>query len=972
MDDGFNIKLNKIKKLLGITPKTPNEHIQSGLVYEEKDIANAKDPLEFLGRSLLLDIEHEMPTHSTEEHPGYKLWVDFCNERAEKTPEPDKYGGFNDRRDLQKIIRLFDKFPKLKENVSGYIELIKELDRDDSHRTVEGSLNMIFLSLNIEPEQANNYAEVVKCLRRLYKTEGENTPIELWEIDTKFENMDPQKFVEEFNRLKPILDKIDLNFKTVSKMTKGKLSVSDEHIQKVASAITDINPQATPLKRQIIHEMLKTEASKDNEKFKHLNKWLHIVDKNIETKKTFLPNTYVLLNKIIFDEDETGGWDPNLDEKCELYEKLLNNEEIIKALKKNEITLTDKGFVVRNKTISEEELIKEENIGHLDFVKMAQYQEQQAQKIADKIAKELPIDIQIEYIIHKHGKSGIQLSLLELLANISKDELYQYFDKVDAIKTKMKQKPELYLNEDTSDKEINNIYIDHFAQTYAKHLYILFNIYDKEAIDTLMRKRLNDFSSYLIALNNLNKDNLALLKDLVNSCNIDGKPFLPTQKIEFIDLIKAYKYNEVPFDKMKEMAKSGRVDLAKLQITLFEELMKNAGMTEEEIAKIPKEKLVAWDKNYTHLLAKAIQESDGTAFSDILRAANLEPDFIKYIHNKNNEYGKANANTQIAFDKMNMNYEKWIKPNKENEIRFISKDKNTEQLKQIASQITEDMNVLMQTPAKGFISKQFPNCIKGDSFFIPKEYLTSKNKLTEFVKILADTSENGQLAQVWKRAQGNIASNDANKIAKAQNTLTVLNHLNQRLDDLSNVQEGAKLTETLDLTIKMWDRNPQKDIFQGNYSTCCIGMGDFNDYAMPHYILNTAYNMIELVDNNSGEIIGNALCYFVKDKSGQPAFIVDNIEIRNSKKPSNEVGIEIRTAIAEYASKIAKDVTGNDKTKIYMGGSYNDVEWEDLNSHKETVTFIGDIDTNKIYMDLYGGTTYKSEFTKDCKLYKLR
>ena len=972
MDDALNIKPNKIIKISELNKKADEEPVKSDVVYEEKDIANAKDPLEFLGRSLLLDIKHEMPVHTTDKHPSYEKWVNFCKERAENSPEPDRYGGFNDRRDLRKIIGLFDKFPKLKENVPGYIDLIKELDAGSSHPNVEGSLNMIFLSLNIEPEQANDYAEVVKCLRKLYKTDSKDIPIELWEIDTKFEEMDPKKFVAEFNRLKPILDKLDLNFKTVSKMAKGKLSVSDEHIQKVSSAISDIEPTATPIKRKIIEKMLETESTQDNEKFTHLNKWLHFIDKNIKTQFQFLPRTSNVLNKIIFNQDDTNGWDPNLNEKCELYEKLLNNEEIMEVLKKNKITLTEKGFVVRNETTPEEDLIKEEDIGELDFVKMSLYQKQQTQRLADEINNAIPLDIQIEYIIHKHGKSGTQLSLLEFLANISKDELYQYFDKVDALKAKMKQKPELYLNGDTSDEKTNNIYIDDFAKTYGRELYLLFNVYDKESTDALMRKRLDNFSSYLIDLNNLNKEDLILLKNLVNSCNIDCKPFMPTQKIEFIDLIKAYKYNDIPMDKMQEMAKSGRVDLAKLQITLFEELMKNAGMTDEEIAQIPKEKLVAWDKDYTHLLAKAIQESDGTAFSDILRATNLEPDFIKYIHDENNEYGVANANTKKTFSEMNMNYDNWLKPNKENEIKFISKDKNTEQLKQIVSQITEDMNTLMQTPAKGFISKQFPNCVKGDSFFIPKEYLTSKNKLTEFVKILADTSENGQLAQVWKRAQGNITSNDANRVAKAQNTLTVLNHLNQRLDDLSNVQEGAKLTETLDLTIKMWDRNPQKDIFQGNYSTCCIGMGDFNDYAMPHFILNTAYNMIELVDNNSGEIIGNALCYFVKDESGEPTFIIDNIEIRNSKKPSDEVGIELRTAMAEYAAKIAKDVTGNDNTKIYMSGSYNDVEYEDLNSHKENVSFIGDIDTEKIYMDLYGGTTWKSEFTKDCKLYELK
>ena len=106
----------------------------------------------------------------------------------------------------------------------------------------------------------------------------------------------------------------------------------------------------------------------------------------------------------------------------------------------------------------------------------------------------------------------------------------------------------------------------------------------------------------------------------------------------------------------------------------------------------------------------------------------------------------------------------------------------------------------------------------------------------------------------------------------------------------------------------MWDRVPQKDIFQGNYSTCCIAMGGSNGSAMPHYIMDTAYNMIELVDNNSGRTVGNALCYFVKGENGKLAFIIDNVEIANSVKPSDEIGKEVREQITEYASRIAKEV----------------------------------------------------------------
>ena len=320
---------------------------------------------------------------------------------------------------------------------------------------------------------------------------------------------------------------------------------------------------------------------------------------------------------------------------------------------------------------------------------------------------------------------------------------------------------------------------------------------------------------------------------------------------------------------------------------------------------------------------------------------------------------------------MKMQYDRWLNPDKKHEIHFVSKDKNTEQLSQIAEQIAEDINTLMQTPVKGFLKKQFPKFIKGDEFVIPSEYLSNKAKLTELVKILADTSEQGQMAQVWKRAQGNISNPDPKRVQSAQNTLTILEHLNQRLDDISKVSD-VKTTKNLDLTIKMWDRNPQKDIFQGNYSTCCIGMGGGNGSAMPHFVMDTAYNMIELVDNKTGKTIGNALCYLIKGEDGKPAFVIDNIEIANNAKPSDEVGKEIRTAMTEYAARIAQEVTGEEYTPIYMSSSYNDVPWQDLPSKQETVSFLGDIDCDDIYMDLYGGWVDTDDLIQELSLYQLK
>ncbi len=230
---------------------------------------------------------------------------------------------------------------------------------------------------------------------------------------------------------------------------------------------------------------------------------------------------------------------------------------------------------------------------------------------------------------------------------------------------------------------------------------------------------------------------------------------------------------------------------------------------------------------------------------------------------------------------------------------------------QIAEQIQEDIEELRKTPAKKFIDKQLSKYIKEDKFTVPANCQMSKSLLTEFTQ---NTIK--QLNSVWERAQKNENSENPEISAKAKNTLTILSHLNQRINDIDKTPD-VNFSKNLDLTIKMWDRNPEHDIFQGNYSTCCIGIGNFNSSAMPHYLTNTAYNFIEIKNNHTEKTIGNALCYLIKDGNGKTAFVIDNIEIDNASKPSNEIGIDIRNKMAEYASKVAREVTGKDDTPIY-------------------------------------------------------
>ena len=56
-----------------------------------------------------------------------------------------------------------------------------------------------------------------------------------------------------------------------------------------------------------------------------------------------------------------------------------------------------------------------------------------------------------------------------------------------------------------------------------------------------------------------------------------------------------------------------------------------------------------------------------------------------------------------------------------------------------------------------------------------------------------------------------------------------------------------------------------------------------------------------------------------------------------------------------------------------MSSHYNDVATDDLKSEKQKIEFLGDIDTEKIYMDLYDGwINNKSQLSRETNVLKLK
>ena len=109
----------------------------------------------------------------------------------------------------------------------------------------------------------------------------------------------------------------------------------------------------------------------------------------------------------------------------------------------------------------------------------------------------------------------------------------------------------------------------------------------------------------------------------------------------------------------------------------------------------------------------------------------------------------------------------------------------------------------------------------------------------------------------------------------------------------------------------------------------------------------------EIIDNNTGKTVGNALCYYVKDISNGVLFVIDNVEINNHYKLSDKRGEELRNAIKEFAQNINKEVAGKDNTPIILGTSFNDIPTNRLKTKHNILQKLGSMNCSEIYADLF-------------------
>jgi len=382
---------------------------------------------------------------------------------------------------------------------------------------------------------------------------------------------------------------------------------------------------------------------------------------------------------------------------------------------------------------------------------------------------------------------------------------------------------------------------------------------------------------------------------------------------------------------------------------LLREFSKKLGI-ESEIAP---EAFGQWNLEYLSKLFFAernFEEESRNALKLIVKAT-LQGDFRAIILNQQfdrsrytedeleaiNEIQKHNQNVREAFQKAGINYDTWLSYPKtreftvgvsaqEQEARFgsFTRELSEVMINVLGSRRERKPGILPQEKTKGLWNSVFK---KYGIKFQERELTIAKGKLSplDFQKPLEEV-----IAFLEKEMQSN-----------PQEALgTNLDHLRNLFRLLPDLQKEAK-QKGYQLQIKLWDRQPGYDIFQGNYTHCCIAVENFNRAAILDYLVDTGMNVIEVKDMNTNQTIAQTFVFMAENQEKETIAILDNIEINNDYRGlADAIRQQLFAYIADFVGALVKDPRQKIDT-VLLGTAYNDVGTEDLLSRTEVIKKIG-------------------------------
>ncbi len=154
--------------------------------------------------------------------------------------------------------------------------------------------------------------------------------------------------------------------------------------------------------------------------------------------------------------------------------------------------------------------------------------------------------------------------------------------------------------------------------------------------------------------------------------------------------------------------------------------------------------------------------------------------------------------------------------------------------------------------------------------------------------------------------------------------------------------------------IGLIDRAEPNMVFMGNYTSCCTALNEDKGDSVPNYLLNTAFNIIGVRDEQ-GDLVSTSRIFISSETKGKPVLIIDNIEISNKLRAvlKDDTSQEFVKNIWDYINSFSRKLSKKE-LPIYMSKKYPKIKLPERQEIVSSIKLAGDVTKTPIYINTIG------------------
>lgn len=172
--------------------------------------------------------------------------------------------------------------------------------------------------------------------------------------------------------------------------------------------------------------------------------------------------------------------------------------------------------------------------------------------------------------------------------------------------------------------------------------------------------------------------------------------------------------------------------------------------------------------------------------------------------------------------------------------------------------------------------------------------------------------------------------------------------------------------------VYLWERQPGVDLFQGSIGVSCSALDCVKGQSVIEALQGTVFQFVNIVNENTGEPVGYARCYFAQNtRNRRPMLVVDAIQYADKYKVSDDDRRLVK-GIAEFMRGYGKAVNRGREVPVYISCHAHSLSACQLDSKDyERLSFrlIGQTHNNGFYINTVDDVHWTTDLDRSFSVY---